>query len=207
MYLTDPLSTLFPGAHSHIIRQLLRESEPQSGRAIAMKLGTSVGKSRVIEVLGDLAALGIVDREIVGSSHLFSINRDHICYQSLKTLVNPLPSLTRHMQRIVSEFRTLPTAVVLFGSVAKGLSQIGSDLDLLVIRPNQTDPEDPDWNCQTLELVVRMERLAGYPVQLVEYSEGEFKSLVDRGARLVHELNETGLVVSGELKLTRREAS
>jgi len=207
MYLTDPLSTLFPGAHSHIIRQLLRESEPQSGRAIAMKLGTSVGKSRVIEVLGDLAALGIVDREIVGSSHLFSINRDHICYQSLKALVNPLPSLTRHIQRIVSGFQSVPIAVVIFGSVAKGSSQIGSDLDLLVVRPNQTDPEDPAWESQTLELVVRLERLTGYPVQLVEYSEREFQSLVDRGSRLVSELSESGMVISGELKLSRREAS
>jgi len=198
---------MFPGAHGYVISQLLREPEPQSGRAIAMKLGTSVGKSRVIEVLGDLAALGIVDREIVGSSHLFSINRDHICYQSLKALVNPLPSLTRHIQRIVSGFQSVPIAVVIFGSVAKGSSQIGSDLDLLVVRPNQTDPEDPAWESQTLELVVRLERLTGYPVQLVEYSEREFQSLVDRGSRLVSELSESGMVVSGEFKLSRRETS
>lgn len=207
MYLSNPLNALFPGAHGQIISQLLREPEPQSGRAIAMKLGTSVGKSRVIEVLSDLAQLGIVDREIVGSSHLFSINSDHICYQSLKALVNPLPALTKHIKRIISGFQSVPIAVVIFGSVAKGSSQIGSDLDLLVVRPNQTDPEDPAWESQTLELVVRLERLTGYPVQLVEYSEREFQSLVDRGSRLVSELSETGMVISGALRLSRREAS
>jgi predicted nucleotidyltransferase len=207
MYLTNPLSTMFPGAHGYVISQLLRESEPQSGRAIALKLGTSVGKSRVIEVLSDLAQLGIVDREIVGSSHLFSINRDHISYQSLKALANPLPALTKHIQRIVSGFQSVPIGVVIFGSVAQGSSQIGSDLDLLVIRSNQTDPEDPVWQSQTLELLVRLERLTGYPVQLVEYSEREFQLLVDRDARLVRELSETGMVVTGELKLSRREAS
>jgi predicted nucleotidyltransferase len=98
-------------------------------------------------------------------------------------------------------------AVVIFGSVAKGTSQAGSDLDLLVIRPNQVSPEDSAWEAQTLELVVQLERLTGYPVQLVEYSESEFQALVNRGARLVTELSDTGMVVTGELELARREAS
>jgi hypothetical protein len=92
-------------------------------------------------------------------------------------------------------------------AIAKGTSQAGSDLDLLVIRPNQVSPEDSAWEAQTLELVVQLERLTGYPVQLVEYSESEFQALVNRGARLVTELSDTGMVVTGELELARREAS
>jgi predicted nucleotidyltransferase len=172
-----------------------------------MKLGASVGKSRVIEVLNDLAHLGIVDREIVGSSHLFSINKDHLCYQALRVLTSPLPGLKRHIQRIVAGFQRAPLAVVIFGSVAKGSSLAGSDLDLLVIRPSQVPPEDSAWVAQTLELVVQLERSTGYPVQLVEYSESEFQALVNRGARLITELSDTGMVVTGELELARREAS
>lgn len=207
MYLTNPLSTLFPGAHGHVLNQLLAESRPNSGRALALKLGASVGKSRVIEVLNDLAQLGIVDREIVGSSHLFSLNKDHLCYQSLRALSSPLPALRRQIHRIVSGFYQAPLAVVIFGSVAKGSSQAGSDLDLLVLRPNHVPPEDSIWESQTFELVVQLERSTGYPVQLVEYSETEFQGLVKRGARLIHELSETGLVVTGELELALREAS
>ena len=207
MYLSNPLSTLFPGAHGHVLRQLLIESRPQSGRAIALKLGQSVGKSRVIEVLSDLAHLGVVDREIVGSSHLFSINKDHLCYQTLKVLASPMPALIKQIQRIVAGFQRAPLAVVIFGSVAKGSSQAGSDLDLLVLRPNHVSPEDSAWETQTLELVVQLERSTGYPVQLVEYSESDFQALVNRGARLVTELSDTGMVVTGELELARREAS
>jgi predicted nucleotidyltransferase len=207
MYLSNPLSTLFPGAHGHVLRQLLIESRPQSGRAIAVKLGQSVGKSRVIEVLSDLAHLGVVDREIVGSSHLFSINKDHLCYQTLKVLASPMPSLIKQIQRIVAGFQRAPLAVVIFGSVAKGSSQAGSDLDLLVLRPNHVSPEDSAWESQTLELVVQLERSTGYPVQLVEYSESEFQALVNRGARLVTELSDTAVAVTGELQLARREAS
>jgi predicted nucleotidyltransferase len=207
MYLSNPLSTLFPGAHGHVLRQLLIESRPQSGRAIALKLGQSVGKSRVIEVLSDLAHLGVVDREIVGSSHLFSINKDHLCYQTLKVLASPMPALIKQIQRIVAGFQRAPLAVVIFGSVAKGSSQAGSDLDLLVLRPNHVSPEDSAWESQTLELVVQLERSTGYPVQLVEYSENEFQALVNRGARLVTELSDTAVAVTGELQLARREAS
>jgi len=207
MYLSNPLSTLFPGAHGHVLRQLLIESRPQSGRAIALKLGQSVGKSRVIEVLSDLAHLGVVDREIVGSSHLFSINKDHLCYQTLKVLASPMPALIKQIKRIVAGFQRAPLAVVIFGSVAKGSSQAGSDLDLLVIRPNHVSPEDSAWEAQTLELVVQLERSTGYPVQLVEYSEDEFQTLVNRGARLVNELAEAGIVVKGQLNFSRRQAS
>jgi predicted nucleotidyltransferase len=207
MYLSNPLSTLFPGAHGHVLGQLLIESRPQSGRAIALKLGQSVGKSRVIEVLSDLAHLGVVDREIVGSSHLFSINKDHLCYQTLKVLASPMPALIKQIQRIVAGFQRAPLAVVIFGSVAKGSSQAGSDLDLLVLRPNHVSPEDSAWESQTLELVVQLERSTGYPVQLVEYSENEFQALVNRGARLVTELSDTAVAVTGELQLARRDAS
>lgn len=207
MYLSNPLSTLFPGAHGYVLGQLLSESRPESGRAIALKLGQSVGKSRVSEVLNDLAHLGIVDREIVGTSHLFSINKDHLCYQTLKVLSRPMPALLKQIQRIVSGFQLAPLAVVIFGSVAKGSSQAGSDLDLLVLRPNHVSPEDSAWESQTLELVVQLERSTGYPVQLVEYSESEFQALVNRGARLVTELSNTGVAVTGELELARREAS
>jgi predicted nucleotidyltransferase len=118
-----------------------------------------------------------------------------------------MSALKKQIQRIVDGFQRAPLAVVIFGSVAKGSSQAGSDLDLLVIRPNQVPPEDTVWESQTLELVVQLERSTGYPVQLVEYSESEFQALVNRGARLVTELSDTGMVVTGELALARREAS
>lgn len=207
MYLSNPLSTLFPGAHGHVLNQLLAEVRPESGRAIALKLGTSVGKSRVIEILNDLVHIGVVDREIVGSAHLFSLNSDHLCFQTLKVLANPVPALKKQIQRLVGGFQQAPLAVVIFGSVAKGSSQVGSDLDLLVLRPNHVRPDDSLWDAQTLDLVVQLERSTGYPVQLVEYSESEFQALVNRGARLVSELSDSGLVVTGELELARREAS
>ena len=74
----------------------------------------------------------------------------------------------------------------------------------MVIRPNQVSPEDSAWEAQTLELVVQLERSTGYPVQLIEYSESEFQALVNRGARLVTELSDTGMVVTGELELARQ---
>lgn len=207
MYLSNPLATLFPGAHGQVIKQLLDETCPASGRTIAMKLGQAVGKSRVIEVLNDLAHRGIVDREVVGSSHLFSINKDHLCYESLRTLAKPLPGLSKLVRKIVSRFQAAPVAVVIFGSVAKGSSQLGSDLDLLVVRHDATEPSDNLWEAQTLELVVALERGTGYPVQLVEYSAAEYQALVNRGARLVAEIEETGILVTGELNFSRRKAS
>lgn len=195
MNLSNPLESLFPGGHGQVLRVLLEQPGPLSGRSIALLLGEKLGKSRVLEILGQLVDVGIVDRDVVGSAHRYQINRDHISYPSLIKLVSPVTQLVRLIERQISSWQIPPARAALFGSTVKSTSTSKSDLDLLILRPDSISPDDEVWSDQTFRLTVRLERATGLPVQLVEYSTSEYQRLEEAGARLPNEIQYSSIEV------------
>lgn len=196
MNLSNPLESLFPGGHGQVLRVLLEQPEPLSGRSIALLLGEKLGKSRVLEILGQLVDVGIVDRDVVGSAHRYQINRDHISYPSLVKLVSPVTQLVRLIERQISSWQIPPARASLFGSTVKSTSTSKSDLDLLILRPDSISPDDEIWGDQTFRLTVRLERATGLTVQLVEYSTSEYQQLEEAGARLTNEILNSSIEVA-----------
>jgi predicted nucleotidyltransferase len=204
MNLSNPFESLFPGGHGQVLRVLLQQPQPLSGRSIALLLGGKLGKSRVLEILGQLVDAGIVDRDIVGSAHKYLINRDHISYPQLARLSNPVGQLVSLIQRHIASWEIAPARAVVFGSTAKHSSTSDSDLDLLILRPDNVSPEDEVWGDQTFRLTIRLERATGLSIQLVEYSESEYQRLEASGARLPLEIRDASIEISTghSLKLT-----
>lgn len=199
MNLNNPLEGLFPGGHGKVLFELLRQPESLSGRSIALLLGDKLGKSRVLQILGDLVDTGVVHREILGSAHRYSINKDHLLFPALKQLVNPLLILRRRILDSVRKWELQPVSVHIFGSVAKGNSTHRSDIDLLLIRPDAIEADSEAWEAQTFELTVELEVATGNTIQLVEYSESEYRRLLKAGARLTLEVEEFNLEIVGRL--------
>jgi hypothetical protein len=61
-------------------------------------------------------------------------------------------------------------------------------VDLLVVRSDGIDQEDPRWRDDVAELAHRVEILTGNPVQLVELSQEELRVAVATGQPLVGSL-------------------
>ena len=74
------LSSIFPTSQALILEELIQTPKPVSGRQLALQLVDRLGKSRVLDVLGELVEQGLVTREILGPSHLYSINKQHLCF-------------------------------------------------------------------------------------------------------------------------------
>lgn len=60
MNLTSPINAIAPGGRGVILSILARTTEPLSGRRIAELAGEQLGKTRTLEVLGQLAGAGVV---------------------------------------------------------------------------------------------------------------------------------------------------
>ena len=198
MDFSNNLSSLFPGSQSIVLEELVRTTAPVTGRQLAMQLVDRLGKSRVFEVLQQLVDQELVQREIVGASHLFSINQKHLCYELIKSLTQPRDLLISLIAKQVARWSPKPEAVVLFGSIAKGTAKANSDIDLLIIRPNRVHEDDDAWQDQLFRLTLAVQKATGSDLNYLDYSQAEVSNLAKSGARLVREVGQYGIVISGE---------
>jgi len=198
MDFSNNLSSLFPGSQSVVLEELVRNTGPVTGRQLALLLVDRLGKSRVFEVLQQLVDQQLVNREIVGASHLYSINQKHLCYELIKSLTQPRDLLISFLARQIARWSPKPEAAVLFGSIAKGTAKSNSDIDLLIIRPNRIREEDDAWQDQLFRLTLALQKATGSDLNYLDYSQAEVASLAKSGARLIREVSQYGIVISGE---------
>jgi len=122
-----------------ILRILYRGTE-LTGREIARKADLSPRAAQ--QALQELYATGVVHRKAVGASYLFSLNRSrYIVEKILSPLFESEQSLGAAM---IEELRkALPAkgiiSIIMFGSVARGESKQGSDLDIMIVIKNSLD--------------------------------------------------------------------
>jgi predicted nucleotidyltransferase len=137
------------------------------------------------------------------------LNRDHIAAPAIEELAN---LRDRFVGRLKAEAETweIPAAAVwLFGSTSRGQGGADSDIDILVVRPDDVADSDPQWLAQIETLAEHATRWTGNPCEIVEYTSRELKQLVRRGERLVNELRRDALPVAGtppRQTLTRKTA-
>lgn len=99
------------------------------------------------------------------------------------------------IQDIVSRLITLdPYRIVLFGSVASGTEESGSDIDLLVILDSEKISQTYEERMQS-RLKVRKSLLAvnkHVPIDLIIYTKGEYELLQEYGSSFLFEIESTG---------------
>lgn len=96
---------------------------------------------------------------------------------------------------IVSRLIALdPYRIVLFGSVASGTEELGSDIDLLVILDSEKISQTYEERMQG-RLMVRKSLLSvnkHVPIDLIVYTKGEYELLKKYGSSFLLELESSG---------------
>lgn len=120
-------------AKVRLLRLLLLDSKPKSGRALAREVGMS--HAQVLRVLAELSASGLVRVERIGRTHAYSAQRKAL---PVTELLRPLFERERALpdeaaRRIAAAIKTSTIAISMFGSVAKREDQPESDLDLVFV--------------------------------------------------------------------------
>lgn len=192
MTLSRPLETLLSPEKAQILSALDRTGQPLTGRTIAALTGT-VSQATVSRQLLQLCELGLVLKVPGG----YELNRDHLSYPALAALFEIPDELQRRIAADVARWNSPPLSVVLFGSVARREEWRGSDIDLLVVRPESVPFDDLRWAADVATLSERVTRWCGSPCEVLEYTPGELADLERGHDPLIETLRRDGITLTG----------
>jgi predicted nucleotidyltransferase len=203
------MSAAFPGLHGRVLGVLARTERALTGRAVAGLVRPPASASGVQKVLDDLVRNGLVVAELAGRAKLYTFNREHVAAPAIGELAN-LRDLFLGRLRSEAETWEVPAAAVwLFGSTSRGEGGPYSDIDILVVRPDDVSDSDPRWLAQLETLADHATRWSGNPCEIVEYTTADLQRLIRRRERLITELRRDAIPVAGappHQALTRKTA-
>src|ERR1700694_1793409 len=146
-----PLLAVTPTLDGDVLAALARADVEFSGRELARHAGR--GSAEGIRSAADrLVAQGVVSRRAAGSAHLYRLNRDHLAAPYIAGLATLREQLLERLRELVAAWEEPAVMAMLFGSVARGSAAAESDLDLLVVRHKDCDPDSPVWRAQLQDL-------------------------------------------------------
>ena len=151
-----------------IIKFLLTHEASMSEREIASIL--KISHMSVNRTMRELADMNFVDFVTIGKAHLWKVNSKSYAFKVLSVLIKgvsfikePLEDLKNTLLRNLP--KTLIRRAVLFGSVAKGLENTNSDIDVFILVKNKRSKEVLEFSIEKLSNIcfeVYGNRLAPY---------------------------------------------
>jgi predicted nucleotidyltransferase len=189
-----PVEALIPGAQGRILGVLARAGAPLNLRTLARLARISAGQAS--RVLPRLVELGVVRRTEIPPSALFELPDRSFGAQLVHKLSDAHGALLRELRTTATKLRPAPASVVLFGSAAKGAARVGSDIDLLIVRPADDIDEDA-WTTSLTNWVSRIREFSGNPVNLVEENEADIPRLLSSRRSLWETIRTQGVLVAG----------
>jgi predicted nucleotidyltransferase len=202
MNLSRPMRVVTPTLDGDVLVVLARTDAPLTGRQVHALLGRA-SEPGVRRVLDRLVEQGVVLRSAAGRAHLYRLNREHLAAPHIEALAALRSTLIERLRSQLEAWSIRSPLAALYGSTARGESDEESDLDLLVIRPASTDPDDPCWRGQVEELERKTRAWTGSDAEVLELGEDE---LAGRRAseHVLASAARDGVALAGSLSLLKR---
>lgn len=196
MDIARPYAALCPTLDAGVLSVLAGTTRPLTGREIARLVGRR-SHSGVLDTLDRLTEHGLVDREEAGRAFLFTLNREHLAAPAVNLLAQMRGELFDRLAHLVGSWKVAPVHVSLFGSMARGEGDTNSDIDLLVVRPQGVEREEPQWREQLDLLAQKVERWTGNQAGIVEVGKEEIPRLHKEDPPILAELRTDAVTVAG----------
>ena len=172
MDLKLPISTVIPSLDGPVLQVLARADEGLSGREVH-KLAAQGSVAGVRLVLQRLAATGLVHVDDAGNSLAYRLNRKHLAAPVVEFLADLRTALVTRITDDLDAWRIRPVHASLYGAIARADGDLESDIELLLIRPDEVDTTDPLWDTQAAGLMQLVVDLTGNPAHIFELSRTE----------------------------------
>ena len=140
-------------------------TRPLAGREIHKIVGEG-SSSGVWKVLNRLEEQGILLADRRSHATYYVANRDHLAWPSIESLVRLRGELTARLAAEIDGWSVAPLHASIFGSTARGDADVDSDVDLLLVRPEDLAPNAvDDWEGQLASVRDAVRRWTGNPCQ------------------------------------------
>ncbi len=196
MDLKSPISTVIPSLDGPVLQVLARADEGLSGRQIH-KLAGQGSVAGVRLVLQRLAATGLVHVDDAGNSLLYRLNRQHLTAPAVEFLADLRAVLINRLSDELAAWRLAPIHASAYGALARADGDLESDVELLLIRPDDIDAADPLWNEQAGRLMQTVVDLTGNPAHLFELSRTELANHLATSTPILNDWLHPTLHLSG----------
>lgn len=180
-----------------ILRFLVKSNAELNGREIAKAVGLSHVKCHT--ALRELSVHGLINMRRTGRSVIYSIDPENILAKFFLTpLYNKESRLLNILaQTIAKEFSLpRPLSIFLFGSIVKGQARPNSDIDILLVQPDEKNMREAKVELSKAERnIVKLfsNRLA--PIMI---RKSEFKKRYKREEKFIKEVVKTGKIIYGK---------
>jgi len=177
---TRPVEALIPGATGRVIATLARVEAELPVSTLAKIAG--VGRTRTSGIVGELSALGIVERREIGRTVMVSLARRSAAGQVIDRLAHLGSEVIARLRSFATELEPAPETLLVFGSFARGEAAANSDLDVLAVRSPAADPDR--WAAALSVFTEQAREFAGNPVQVLDYDLDELRDKAGPNAQV-----------------------
>jgi len=149
---------------------------------------TKMGSGTINTFLKNIHQDQLLNKEIVGNVHLYSLNNENNIVKQLKIL-NTIIEITKYklIEKITRKDKEI-TSLVLYGSHANGENDEKSDLDLLIISQNKAN---------FTEILQQLEKQFKKPISLQILSMTQWNQLKTKDPIFYHSLLGNHIVLYG----------
>jgi predicted nucleotidyltransferase len=205
MDLGEPATVVMPSGTAAVIRALAGTERAMTMRQLARVAGVS--HQRAGQVIARLAAHGLVLTEAQGPSLLCRLNRDHLAAPAVAALAQLRATLLKTLVDEIGSWERAPVHASLFGSAARGDGGLTSDLDVLLVRPDDHDVA-PRWADQLSTSGERLRQVTGNAVSWFDLDIADLTRAVQSQEPIVQEWQRDAVRLAGtDLTRLLRQAS
>jgi hypothetical protein len=190
MDLKRPLATVTPTLDGDVLAVLAQHETTFTTGQLHRVLG-QYSEDGIRKVLVRLTGQGIVLANRVGNAYAYQLNREHLAAEPIIALARIRVTLLERLEGQLAGWHPAPVYAAVFGSAARGDMTADSDIDLLLIRPEDLD-EDA-WEERVTALAAQVTRWTGNDTRPLQFTVSE----VGNHEPVLRDVLRDGITVAG----------
>lgn len=195
MDFVHPVEAVIPGAQGRVLAVLAETTAELNLSTLARLAGVSVAQAS--RVMPSLVELGLVERREVPPSSQFRLIRENVAAQAIIDLARSRDIALSRIGAAASAFPVSPVSIIVFGSFSRGEADERSDVDVIVVRPDDVAEDDDVWATAVERWRNEARAITGNRVEVLEVSCDEVQSRLTSEAALWRDVVRDGIAVHG----------
>lgn len=196
MDLSAPYRAVSPTVEGAVLMVLVGTTRPLTGREVGLLANRS--EAGVRRALRRLSEHGLITTQEAGRALLHTLNRSHVAAPAVERLAEMRSEFLGRLRAEVDEWSIKPVRVALFGSAARADGDTRSDIDLLVIRPEDVSEDDPTWESQLRSLSTAVLGWTGNHAAIAELPAADAVRLESGLLPIAQEIGRDAITIWGD---------
>lgn len=193
MNISEPYDLAMPRATSRVLNVLMGADAAFSIRQISRIAAVSFPQA--LKIIDHESERGLVMVEQAGRSRMCRFNRDHLAANAVVELLTLRARMIHAIEEEISTWVIKSKHSSLFGSAARGDGGTGSDLDVLIVRPEKA--LENQWEEQKYASGMKLRKKIGNSVAWFDVSLAELMAAKKASEPIFSEWKKDGILLTG----------